>query len=39
MKSDPIKDLMAKDNKLTGLVEAMRQQALSWPIDPTNPHA
>lgn len=29
MKTDPIKELMAHVNKLTGLVEAMRLQALS----------
>ena len=37
-KTDPIKELTAKVNELTGLVEAMRQQTLLRPSDPVNPY-
>lgn len=36
IKTDPIKELTAKVNELTDLVEAMRQQTLSRPSDPVN---
>lgn len=39
IKTDPIKELTAKVNELTGLVEAMRQQTLSRPADPVNPYS
>lgn len=38
-KADPIKELTAKVNELTGLVEAMRQQTLSRPSDPVNSYS
>lgn len=38
-KIDPIKELTAKVNELTGLVEAMRQQTLSRPTDPVNSYS
>lgn len=38
-KTDPIKELTAKVNELTGLVEAMRQQAPLRPADPVNSYS